>query len=579
MGETGAKTLLQCLQEEGVEVIFGYPGGAVLPIYDALYDSPIRHVLVRHEQGAVHAADGYARVSGKVGVCLATSGPGATNFVTGLATALMDSIPIVAVTGQVARPLIGTDAFQEVDTIGVTRAITKHSYLVEDAADIARIVHEAFHIARTGRPGPVLIDIPKSVALQRGTFPHPTEPPGRRGYRFHKEAEPMAVEAAAEAFAAAERPLLIVGGGVVRSGTEQFVRRLMAEQDVPAASTLMGLGAIVGTNPRHLGLLGMHGTYAANRATAHADLVVGIGLRFDDRVTGSAPHFAPKAKIVHMEIDEAEVGKIVPVDYPVLGDLRYALPAFLEAVGRQPRAADDAARRAWWEEIRAWEGHQGWTALTPMELGGSGGRPLRPQAVIQAVYRATQGDAVIVTDVGQHQMWTALLYPFARTRQFVTSGGLGTMGFGLPAALGAQMAKPDESVWLISGDGSIQMNIQEMATATNYGLPVRVVVINNHQLGMVRQWQELFHQERYSAVAMTDLPDYRLLAEAYGWRGMRVETAEELLAALEECRRCPGPIILDVVVEQQENVFPMVPAGASLMDVILEKPESAVERS
>ncbi len=579
MGETGAKTLLHCLQEEGVEVIFGYPGGAVLPIYDALYDSPIRHVLVRHEQGAVHAADGYARVSGKVGVCLATSGPGATNLVTGLATALMDSTPMVAITGQVARALIGTDAFQEVDTIGVTRAITKHSYLVEDAREIPRIVHEAFHIARTGRPGPVLIDIPKNVALQRGTYPHPTAPPGRRGYRFHKEADPGAVETAAQAIAQAERPLLIVGGGVVQSGTEDCLGRLMAAIDAPAASTLMGLGAIAGTDPRHLGLLGMHGTYAANRATSQADLVIGIGLRFDDRVTGSAPHFAPQAKIVHMEIDEAEMEKIVRVDYPVLGDLRYALPALLAALERNPSKVSDAVRSAWWEEIRVWEAHQGWTALTPMELGGEDGKLLRPQAVIQEIYKATGGEAVIVTDVGQHQMWTALLYPFARTRQLVTSGGLGTMGFGLPAALGAQMAQPEADVWLISGDGSIQMNIQEMATATNYGLPVRVVVINNHQLGMVRQWQELFHQERYSAVAMTDLPDYRLLAQAYGWKGLRVESAQELHAALRECQSHRGPIILDVVVEPQENVFPMVPAGQSLSDVILEKPQSAVERS
>ncbi len=579
MVETGARTLLRCLQEEGVDVIFGYPGGAVLPIYDALYDSSIRHILVRHEQGAVHAADGFARVSGKVGVCLATSGPGATNLVTGLATALMDSIPLVAITGQVARALIGTDAFQEVDTLGVTRAITKHSYLVEDAKDIPRIVHEAFHIARTGRPGPVLIDLPKNVCLQRVPVVHPGAPPGRRGYRFAKEADPGAVEAAAQAIAAAERPLLIVGGGVIHSGMHESLRRLMQAIDVPATSTLMGLGAVVGTDPRHLGLLGMHGTYAANRATAHADLVIGVGLRFDDRVTGSAPHFAPKAKIIHFEIEEAEIEKIVRVDFPVLGDLRYSLPALEEAVERNPRTASDASRSAWWEEIRAWEEHQGWTALTPMELGGEDGKLLRPQAVIQEVYKATGGDAVVVTDVGQHQMWTALLYPFREARQLVTSGGLGTMGFGLPAALGAQMAQPEKSVWLISGDGSIQMNIQEMATATNYGLPVRVVVINNHQLGMVRQWQELFHQERYSAVAMTDLPDYRLLAEAYGWKGLRVETADGLREALAACAEYPGPVILDVVVEPQENVFPMVPAGASLSEVILEKPQPAVERS
>ncbi|MDA8344776.1 MAG: biosynthetic-type acetolactate synthase large subunit [Thermaerobacter sp.] len=578
MVESGARTLLQCLQEEGVEVIFGYPGGAVLPIYDALYDSPIRHILVRHEQGAVHAADGYARVSGRTGVCLATSGPGATNLVTGLATAQMDSIPLVAVTGQVARPLIGTDAFQEVDTLGVTRAITKHSYLVDDARDIPRIVHEAYYIARTGRPGPVLIDIPKNVALQRGPFEHPAAPPGRRGYRFSTEPEGAAVEAAAQAIAAAERPLLIVGGGVIHSGSEESLRRLMAALDAPAASTLMGLGAVHGTDPRHLGLLGMHGTYAANRATAHADLIIGLGLRFDDRVTGSTKHFAPKAKIIHFDIDEAEIEKIVRVDFPVLGDLRYALPALEAAIARNPQTASAAARSAWWEEIREWEAHQGWTALTPMELGGENGSLLRPQAVIQEIYKATDGEAVVVTDVGQHQMWTALLYPFARARQFVTSGGLGTMGFGLPAALGAQMARPDASVWLVSGDGSIQMNIQEMATATNYGLPVRVVVINNHQLGMVRQWQELFHQERYSAVHMTDLPDYRLLAEAYGWKGMRVETAQGLREALLDCASEPGPVILDVVVEPQENVFPMVPAGASLADVLLEKPQPA-ERS
>ena len=579
MLDSGSRTLLQCLQEEGVEVIFGYPGGAVLPIYDALYDSPIRHILVRHEQGAVHAADGYARASGRVGVCLATSGPGATNLVTGLATAHMDSIPIVAITGQVGRSLIGTDAFQEVDTLGVTRAITKHSYLVEDAEDIPRIVHEAFYIARTGRPGPVLIDVPKNVALQRGPTSHPQKPPGRRGYRFHTAPDPAAVEAAAQAIARAERPLLIVGGGVVQSGTEEALRRLMAAHDLPAASTLMGLGAVPGTDPRHLGLLGMHGTYAANRATAQADLVIGLGLRFDDRVTGAAKHFAPRATIIHLEIDEAEVGKIVPVDIPVIGDLRYSLPALETALSRTAQTASADARGAWWEEIRAWEAHQGWTALTPMELGGEGGKLLHPQAVIQEIYRVTDGEAVVVTDVGQHQMWTALLYPFAKTRQLVTSGGLGTMGFGLPAALGAQMARPEASVWLISGDGSIQMNIQEMATATNYGLPVRVVVINNHQLGMVRQWQELFHQERYSAVQMTDLPDYRLLAEAYGWKGMRVETATDLRAALAACQAERGPVILDVVVEPQENVFPMVPQGASLSDVLLEKPQPAAERS
>lgn len=577
MVQSGARLLLECLREEGVEVVFGYPGGAVLPIYDALYDCEIRHILVRHEQGAVHAADGYARASGRVGVCLATSGPGATNLVTGLATAHMDSIPLVAITGQVGRSLIGTDAFQEVDTLGVTRAITKHGYLVEDAGDIPRIVHEAFHIARTGRPGPVVIDVPKNVALQRGEWAHPQGPPGRRGYRIPTEPAAVQVAAAAAAIAAAERPLVLVGGGVVQSGTEPETRRLLERLDAPAASTLMGLGGVPGSDPRHLGLLGMHGTYAANRATARADLIIGLGLRFDDRVTGAAKQFAPRARIVHLEIDEAEIEKTVRADFPVMGDLRFSLPALLTALEGVGRTRGDA-RAPWWEEIRGWEEHQGWNALTPLELGGEDGRALRPQAVIQEIYRVTEGEAVIATDVGQHQMWAALLYPFARTRQLITSGGLGTMGFGLPAALGAQMARPDASVWLISGDGSIQMNIQEMATATNYGLPVRVVVINNHQLGMVRQWQELFHQERYSAVQMTDLPDYRLLAQAYGWKGMRVETAAELREALAAAASEPGPVILDVVVESQENVFPMVPQGASLADVLLEKPEPAGER-
>ncbi len=503
----GAQTLLDCLREEGVDVIFGYPGGAVLPIYDALYDAPIRHVLVRHEQGAVHAADGYARASGKVGVCLATSGPGATNLVTGLATAHMDSTPLVAITGQVARSLIGSDAFQEVDTLGVTRAITKHNYLVGRAADIPRIVHEAFHIARSGRPGPVLIDIPKSVALERGDFPHPDGPPGRRGYRVVGPPAEAEVQAAAEAIAASERPLVLVGGGVVLAGVEERLRELLARIDAPAASTLMGLGAVDGRSDRHLGMLGMHGTFAANRATAHADLIIGLGLRFDDRVTGSAKHFAPRAAILHCDIDRAEMGKTVRVDLSVLGDLRYTLPMLLEALPARPGEEVRAAREDWWRQVRAWERQQGWTWATPMETGGSGGEPLRPQAVLQAVYRATGGEAVVVTDVGQHQMWTALLYPFARARQLITSGGLGTMGFGLPAALGAQLARPDAKVWLVTGDGSIQMNLQEMATATNYGLPVRVVVINNHRLGMVRQWQELFHQERHSAAAMSELPD------------------------------------------------------------------------
>ncbi len=564
----GAQLLLDCLAQEGVEVVFGYPGGAVLPLYDALFDAPLRHVLVRHEQAAVHAADGYARASGQVGVCLATSGPGATNLVTGLATAYMDSIPLVAVTGQVARPLVGTDAFQETDVLGVTRAVTKHNRFVDGPEAVADAVREAFTIARSGRPGPVLIDVPKDVLLAKVT----EHQSGRPRLRVVPPADHEIVAEAARMISTASRPLVLAGGGLISGGAWPALRALIAQTGIPVASTLMGLGAIAGDHPRHLGLVGMHGTYAANRATANADVVIGLGLRFDDRVTGPRQRFAPRARIIHLEIDPAEVGKCVRADLAVVGDLADTLPRLMGALTAGGLIWDDSRYRDWWTDIRAWQKSQGWGITTPMALGGDGVHPLRPQGVIQAVCQAAGPDALVATDVGQHQMWTALLNPVQEPRQWLTSGGLGTMGYGLPAALGAALARPDRPVWLITGDGSLQMNLQEMATAKNYGLAVRVVVVNNNSLGMIRQWQELFHQARYSAVDMGQLPDWEALAGAYGWYGRRVDTRQGLRDALQALNGQDGPALLDVRVSAQENVFPMVPAGRALDEMILGEP-------
>ncbi len=593
MSKKAAQVLVESLLENGVDTVFGYPGGAILPVYDALYDSSLRHILVRHEQGAAHAADAYARATGKVGICMATSGPGATNLVTGLANAYMDSVPIVAITGQVPTDNLGRDAFQEADITGITLPITKHNYLVSDGRELPRVIAEAIHIATTGRPGPVLIDIPKDVLNYSGPFDHPVGRPRIRGYRPYPEISPAAVLEAARAINRARRPLIFVGGGVISGDASTEVRQLAEMTGFPVISTLMGLGAFPGSHPQFLGMVGMHGTFPANRATAHADLIVALGVRFDDRVTGALHKFAPHAQIVHVDIDAAELGKNVHAHIPVAGDVKAVLQALLPHV--KPRQTDE-----WWEEIRAWcrkhpipypcrDADAGATGACHPEslasarlLDGAGAGlpggprpqsnrgPLQPHHLLWEIYRATNGDAIIVTDVGQHQMWTALFYPFDRPRQLITSGGLGTMGFGLPAAIGAQVGRPDQEVWLISGDGSLQMTCQELGTAAAYRIPIRVVIVNNGYLGMVRQWQQLFYQRRYSQVDLeAGAPDFVRLAEAYGIRGLRAANPAELADALRIMRDQPGPVVLDAVVEREANVFPMIPSGMSVDDMIV----------
>ncbi len=550
---TGAEAVIESLKREGVDVIFGYPGGAVLPIYDVLYRAEIRHILTRHEQGAAHAADGYARVTGKVGVCIATSGPGATNLVTGLANAYMDSIPVVALTGQVSTTLVGRDSFQEADITGITMPITKHNYLVKQASDIPRVMKEAFHIARTGRPGPVLVDLPKDITTHELDFSYP-ETVDLPGYKPTYEGNYRQVKLAVEAISEAQRPVFYAGGGVISSGAFDELLTLAEKCRIPVTTTLMGMGCFPGTHPLYLGMLGMHGTAYANYAVTHCDLLIALGARFDDRVTGVIEKFAPKAKIIHIDIDPAEIGKNVRVDIPIVGDVR----SVLASINQQIEPREDGG---WLEEIERWK-----TAY-PLQYEACNGT-VKPQYVVEQLCELTGGDAIITTEVGQNQMWAAQFYTFTKPRSFVSSGGLGTMGYGFPAAVGAQVGRPDKLVIAVSGDGSFQMNIQELGTVAAYNLPVKVVILNNGYLGMVRQWQELFFHRRYYQVDMAVGPDFAKVAEAYGIKGMTIRDYQHVRSGLEEALAHPGPVVVNVMVDREENVFPMVPAGKAIDDMI-----------
>ncbi|MGE5543749.1 MAG: biosynthetic-type acetolactate synthase large subunit [Bacillota bacterium] len=554
----GTDIFIKCLKEEGVEVIFGYPGGQALPIYDALYLSDIRHVLVRHEQGAAHAADAYARATGKVGVCLATSGPGATNLVTGIANAYMDSIPLVAFTGQVPVSLIGKDAFQEVDITGITLPITKHNYLVKDTADLARIIKEAFFIARTNRPGPVVVDLPKDVMTGEIEFSEGGVEMSLRGYRVLKSPNAGQVLLAAKAIEEANRPLIYAGGGVISSGASPELKELAEKMQIPVATTLMAMGGFPATSHLYLGMLGMHGTRYANYAVSECDLLIAVGARFDDRVTGNLASFAPNAQVIHIDVDAAEIGKNVGAHIPIVGDVKQVLAEIIHRVKAR------SERTEWHELIDRWKDD---FPLTYSEQLGDD--VLMPQYVIEKIYDVTEGKAIITTEVGQHQMWTAQYYKFTQPRTFISSGGLGTMGFGLPAAIGAQIGCPERKVINIAGDGSIQMNIQEMCTAVEQRLPIVICILNNQYLGMVRQWQQLFYEGRYSYTDIAIQPDFVRLAEAYGALGLRVTKPSEveptLRRALQEKDR---PTMIDFRVDREANVFPMVPPGESLQNML-----------
>jgi acetolactate synthase I/II/III large subunit len=565
--KSGADILIEALCDLGVEVVFGYPGGAVLPIYDALFKQQrIRHILVRHEQAATHAAEGYARSTGKPGVVLVTSGPGATNAVTGIADALMDSIPMVVITGQVPTSLIGTDAFQEADTVGITRHVTKHNYLVKDPARLGATIHEAFHIATSGRPGPVVVDIPKDVqvatakSVKYGTIEHKT-------YRPQVKAEPSRIEAAVDMIAAAERPILYTGGGIINSGpgASQLLRELARITGAPVTSTLMGLGALPASSPQWLGMLGMHGTFEANMAMNKADLIVCLGARFDDRVTGRLDAFSPHSRKIHVDIDRSSVNKNVRVDLPIVADCGRAIEDMVRVWKSRQYPKPDLSE--WWNRI------EGWRATRCLEFPETG-TEIMPQRAIRSLWQATKDRApIITTEVGQHQMWAAQHFDFESPNKWLTSGGLGTMGYGLPAAIGAQLGNPRALVIDIAGEASIQMNIQELATATQYRLPVKVFILNNQYMGMVRQWQELTYESRYSESYSDSLPDFVKLAEAYGWKGIRIERPDQLDAGIADMLAYDGPVMVDCMVAQLANCFPMIPSGAAHTDMILQANE------
>jgi acetolactate synthase-1/2/3 large subunit len=569
----GARIVLEALKREGVDVIFGLPGGAVLPIYDALYDfKGLRHILVRQEAAAGHAAEGYARTTGKVGVCLVTSGPACTNLVTALQDALMDSIPIVAFTGQVPTHLIGNDAFQEADNVGITRSATKHNFLVKDGKDLGPIIREAFHIASTGRPGPVHVDLPKDVLVKEWELVWP-ERVQMRSYNPNYDGHPGQIKRAAKLLARARKPVLYVGGGVISADASPELLELAELTQIPLTQTLMGLGAFPMAHPLSLDMLGMHGSYYANMAVHNADVLVAIGARFDDRVTGRVDAFAPNAQIIHIDIDPSSISKNIKVDVPIVGDCKRVLTALLQAVREElkeePPAGVHEARRQWDEQIAQWRRDNPFRYEWSDDV-------VKPQYVMQELSNATNGEAFIVTGVGQHQMWAAQYYRFRHPRMWCTSGGLGTMGYGLPTAMGVQAAHPGKLVINIDGDGSFQMNSQEMATCFTEGLPVKTVIINNSGHGMVRQWQRIIYKERYCAIDLPGVPDWVRLAEAYGCVGLRVTKPSELVPAIEKMISTPAPVILDVCVDKDECVFPMVPAGGANIDMILALPNRDV---
>jgi acetolactate synthase I/II/III large subunit len=566
---SGAKMLLECLAREGVECIFGYPGGVTLPFYDALYDHPVRHVLVRHEQNAAFAASGFAKATGKIGVCCATSGPGATNLVTGLVDAMMDSVPIVALTGQVSTSLIGSDAFQEADTFGITRSCTKHNFLVKTLAELPQVIHEAFYIAGSGRPGPVLVDVPKDVFIARGHYEPVTEI-HLPGYKVFTEGHSGQIRRAAQMMWESERPMIYAGGGIVLGKAHNELRELVELLDAPAVCTLMGLGGLPSSHPNFISMPGMHGSYTANMAMYNTDLLIALGVRFDDRVTGRLSSFAPHARVIHVDIDPAEIGKNRAADIPIVGDLKRVLTKLSKAVAElkpEMEAKKADGRKAWWKQVRAWKEEH---PLTPPPAADN---EIKPQHVMAEIDRLSGGKAIVTSDVGQHQMWAAQFIRFEGPNQWLNSGGLGSMGYGLPAAIGAQFARPDKLVFSIVGDGGFQMSLPELATIVNYGLPVKIVVVNNGYLGMVRQWQELFYNNRLSSVTLDSFPQAEMLAGAYGFKGRTVEKPGELAAALQEAVNEPGPYLLNIKVSPFENVYPMVPAGGAINEMVLGPPQ------
>ncbi len=563
MGLTGSQILLESLTLEGVDTVFGYPGGAVINIYDDLYESSINHVLTRHEQAAVHAADGYARCTGKVGVAIATSGPGATNTVTGIATAYMDSIPMVVITGQVPTPLIGNDAFQEADMCGITRPCTKHNFLVKDIRDLAKTIKEAFYIARTGRPGPVLIDLPKDIQVATHKFSYPDKV-NLRGYKPTYSGNIRQIEKAAKMILAARKPVLYVGGGITLSGADDVLLKLAEQTQIPVTTTLMAMAAFPQRHPLALGMLGMHGTFSANMSVTECDLLIAVGSRFDDRVTGRIDSFAEKAKVIHVDIDPTSIGKNVGVDLPIVGDLKDVLGKLQGCLGKKAELVEDLveATKEWRTMIDEWKERHPMTYRSSKSV-------IKPQYVIEKISELSDENAIVTTEVGQHQMWAAQFFTFRQPKTFLTSGGLGTMGFGLPSALGAQVAYPDRQVIDISGDGSFQMNSQELATLVQYNLPVKIVILNNNYLGMVRQWQQMFFEKRYSQTVM-ELPiDFIKLAEAYGATGLQATKVDDVESTIKQALEIPGPVLMNFKVSREENVLPMVPAGKAIHEMVL----------